>query len=195
LKARATKQPKRAQPRDLFGKALPRRQAHLAASLHRLDSDTFDHRLERLQYLNTVFPKGMAYMLPPETHFIFQEAKAAYVAGFSVAVVLLTQAFIEHYYQLCLQRSPHCGIAERGLAGIVDCLRQHNLEHELILNRVDALRLVRNPFTHLKKFEHPHTLSQRAIANQQNPLALLEEDAKKALDVLFAIIRHSKFRG
>ena len=171
------------------------RREPLTESLQCLDRDTFDHRLQRLQYLNKVFPKGMAYMLPPETHFIFQEAKGAYVAGFSVAVLLLTQAFVEHYYQLCLQRSPHSAVADRGLAGIVDCLRQHKLEHELILKRVDALRLVRNPFTHLKKFEHPHTLSQRAAAAQENPAALLEKDARDALDVLFAIITHSKFKG
>jgi hypothetical protein len=137
----------------------------------------------------------MAYMLPLETHFLFQEAKAAYVAGLSIAVVLLTQAFIEHYYQLCLQHGPHSSVAERGLAAISDCLRKHKLEHDIILKRVDELRLIRNPFTHLKDFGHPHNLSQRAYSTRQNPDTLLEQDAKNSLDALFAIIQHSKFKA
>jgi hypothetical protein len=181
------------QARDLFGKPERRRQPYLSASLRRVDNVTFSHRLERYQHLHDVFPKGMHYMLPTETHFLFEEIRSAYVSGLSVAVVLLTQAFIEHYYQLCLSHTKHSDAAERGLAAIIRCLKKNQLEHEIILDRIEALRLVRNPFTHLKNFEHPHTLSQRALATQRNPLALLEQDAKNSLDALFAIIQHSKF--
>jgi hypothetical protein len=181
-------------PRDLFGKALPRERTDFETSLRQADRYSFHHRLERLRYLESIFPEGMSYMLPPETHFLFEEARMAYVAGLSVAVVLLTQAFIEHYYQLCLENTSYSKIAERGLAAICDCLKKHKLEHEIILKRVDSLRLIRNPFTHLKDFSHPHNLSQRAYSLLKNPQTLLEQDAKDSMDVLFAIIRHSKFR-
>jgi hypothetical protein len=46
----------------------------------------------------------------------------------------------------------------------------------------------------LKEFQHSHNLSQRAYATQSSIPALLEQDAKNALDVLFAIIQHSKFK-
>jgi hypothetical protein len=48
---------------------------------------------------------------------------------------------------------------------------------------------------HLKDFEHPHNLSQRAYTTQSSIPALLEKDAKNALDVLFAIIQHSTFKA
>ena len=144
---------------------------------------------------NSVFPKGLTYMLPPETHFLFQEIKAAFVAGHCISVVLLTQAFIEHYYHLCLQHSPHASVADRGLAVITECLRSHHLEHDIILDRIDALRRIRNPFTHLKDFQHPQTLSQRGIAAQDNPVNLMEQDAKDSLDALFAIFQHTRFKS
>jgi hypothetical protein len=179
---------------DLFGERLPPDNQPLAATLKRHDRETFDYRLEHLQYLNSVFPKGLMYMLPPETHFLFQEIKAAFVAGHCISVILLTQAFIEHYYQLCLQHSPHASVADRGLAAITECLRQHHLEHAIILDRIDILRRIRNPLTHLKEFQHPHTLSQRALAAQDSPINLMEQDAKDSLDALFAIFQHTRFK-
>jgi hypothetical protein len=179
---------------DLFGERLPPDSRSLAAGLKRHDRDTFNHRLEYLQYLDSVFPKGLTYMLPTETHFLFQEITAAFVAGHCISVVLLTQAFIEHYYQLRLQQSPHASVADRGLAAMTECLRRHHLEHDIILDRIDALRQIRNPLTHLKDFQHPDRLFQRALAARDNPINLMEQDAKDSLDALFAILQHTRFR-
>lgn len=182
------------QNKDLFGTPLPENKVPLTSSLKRYDKNTFDHRLTRLQYLNSVFPKGMIYMLPTETHYLFQEIRSAYVAGLSVSVVMLAQAFIEHYYQLCLQLTPHSKIGEKGLFAILEFLRENDLEHEIILGKVEFLRKIRNPFIHLKKIDHPNTISQRALTTQNDPICLLENDAKHSLNIVLAVLQHSKFK-
>jgi hypothetical protein len=59
---------------DLFGERLPPDTQPLAARLKHHDRETFDYRLEHLQYLNSVSPKGLMYMLPPETHFLLAQS-------------------------------------------------------------------------------------------------------------------------
>lgn len=46
-----------------------------------------------------------------------------------------------------------------------------------LLDRVDKLRLVRNPFVHRKAPDNPHTYGSRCIARKMPPKKLLEEDA------------------
>jgi len=78
---------------------------------------------------------------------------------------------------------------------VLNVAAAHHLEHDIILDRIDTLRRIRNPFTHLKDFQHPQTLSQRAIAAQDNPVNLMEQDAKDSVDALFAIFQHTRFKS
>jgi hypothetical protein len=57
----------------------------------------------------------------------------------------------------------------------------------MLLNKVDQLRLIRNPFVHLKSFGHEHTIGQRSLKQRMPPEALLETAAKEALIAMYGV--------
>ena len=69
--------------------------------------------------------------------------------------------------------------------------RKHNLIHSIILDKVDTLRLKRNPFTHSKDWNYPHTLSQRIYTNKTQPAEQLEKDATEGIQILFYIVSNN----
>lgn len=81
-------------------------------------------------------------------------------------------------------------IANEGLASMIKFARKHKLINELVLNKVDDLRLKRNPFTHTKDYSYPHTLQRRILKNKSQADKQLETDAKEAIQILFLITRH-----
>ena len=57
----------------------------------------------------------------------------------------------------------------------------------VLLDKADRLRKIRNPFVHLKSFDHEHTLTRRALTIETHPYELLEHDAQESLSLVFAI--------
>lgn len=51
-----------------------------------------------------------------------------------------------------------------------------NFNREAILDRIDRLRLKRNPFAHLKEMNHEHSLGARSVSQGRHPVEVLEED-------------------
>ena len=52
------------------------------------------------------------------------------------------------------------------VATSIKVARANNLVSSMLLDKVDHLRLIRNPFVHLKSFEHEHTIGQRSLQQQ-----------------------------
>ena len=170
---------------DLFGRAIPTRPAALTQWLKRYDSSTFEERRVRAMYLRSIYPRGYSFLLPPESHYVLQEAKAAYVNGLFVATVMLAQAFIEHLLQSHLEHKGHAVIAHKGLGAIIKYMMKNEPEHGFLIKKVDAVRKFRNPFTHLRNFDDPDTLMQHVIRTHQPPDEVLKQEAEKALVVMY----------
>jgi hypothetical protein len=77
---------------------------------------------------------------------------------------------------------------------MLDCCRKHDFLNSLILNRIERLRTIRNPFMHLKAFDHPHTIGQRTLRNRRHPFSVMEEDAKESLITMYTVAT-SRFRA
>jgi hypothetical protein len=60
--------------------------------------------------------------------------------------------------------------------------------HDYLLEKIDYLRTIRNPFTHPKSASHPLRLSRRMLEIVLPPEESIEEDAKNAL-----CLRHTLF--
>lgn len=133
-------------------------------------------------------------MMPLESHAVFSEIQMAYIAGLPVSVILLCQAFIEHCYQGRLANAGYDRAAKGGLAAMIKTMRAHDLEHPIVLERVDALRRIRNPFVHLQEPDHPDNLGRRMVDHGYSPEGTLESDAKRALEAFCAVIQHTKFQ-
>ena len=123
-----------------------------------------------------------------ETVLVFEEATASFVYGSFVATVVLAAAFVEHWFVASLSARGFQKEADQGLAAAISCARANKLVNELILDKADHLRLIRNPFVHLKSFDHQHGISQRMAKTRDFDLpALLEKDAKEAIIAMHGV--------
>jgi hypothetical protein len=120
--------------------------------------------------------------MPLETGLVFEEAKASFVYGNFVAVIVLAAAFIEHWFIASLEVRGYQKDASQGLAAAISCARRNKLVNSMILDKADRLPLIRNPFVHLKEFDHKHGLTQRMGKTRNFDIpALHENDAKEGL--------------
>ncbi len=173
--------------RDLFGNPIKVRRPRYEWSLSRAEQSTVHVRAARVRWLASQLPRGRRYMMPSETFYVFDEAKSSYVYGCFVATTILCGAFIEHWLAGQLQDFGFRKEARGGLAAIVSCCKKNGFLNELILKRVDRLRAIRNPFVHLKEFEHQQTIGQRTLGTGRHPFAVMEDDARDSLVTMYAV--------
>ena len=126
--------------------------------------------------------------MPTETALVFEDAKASFVYGNYVAVIVLAAAFVEHWFMSGLGDRGYPKEASQGLAAAIKCARVNNIVNPLVLDKADRLRLIRNPFIHLKSFDHQHTIAQRMAKTRKFDIqAQLESDAKEALIAMYGV--------
>ena len=175
--------------RDLFGNEIEPPPDSLELDLKGYDQSTFDGRLARLKYLYRVYPEGYGFLMSMEAHYLFDEARRAFVNGELVGTILLAQAFIEHW--LGGQLEGKIQKKNPGLDDILKHLRGEGRVHEWLIDQVDALRKLRNPFVHPKPFDHPHNISQKIATERKSPDEILDKAAKEALAIMYRIARTS----
>lgn len=122
-----------------------------------------------------------------ETFLVFDEAKTAFIYGCPVASTVLCSAFVEHWLSSKLHALGYSKEAHGGLSSIVQCCRKNGLLPEQLIQRVDKLRKIRNPFVHLKSFEHQHNVVNRMLEFQMMPHDMAEADARDSLATMYTI--------
>ena len=173
---------------DLFGEKrekVKKRHRRHEKGLIQYDNMTFEERLRRLTYINKIYPKGLLLVGDMEFVFTFGETKDCFINGHFIATIMLAQSFIEKIFYDFFNRNNLEKQARSGLDSMIKYARQNNLINSLILNKVDSLRLKRNPFTHPKDWNYPHNLSNRIQKNKTQPHEQLEKDATEAIQVMF----------
>ena len=142
--------------KDLFGNKIikKKRPSRLENSLVKYDKESFPTRLERLKFIEKIFPKDYSILGIMETVFVFEEAKMTFINGEFISTILLAQAFIEkklqgHYIDIGFDN-----IASKGLKAIIRHARQNRVLHNYLLDKIDDLRKKRNPFTHFKPVDY-----------------------------------------
>ena len=178
--------------KDLLGKPIHERRPKYEAALERHELRSVPERAERLRWLSSVIPQNVGYMMPLESARVFQEARECFVYGQFVGSMVLAASFVEHWLSALLQNRGEQKTAANGLAAIIDYCREHELLPPVICDKVDSLRKKRNPFVHLKSFDHPHGLGQRMLQERTHPLTILETDAKDALVAMYSVAMHAR---
>jgi hypothetical protein len=179
---------KAASQKDLFGHVIKRRTSRLESLLTRIDRESYQIRLERLKYIESIKPKGLGMAGSIEAIFIFQEAGWAYLNGAFISTILLSQAFVERRLQDYMSSKGLEAEGKKGAQTIINYCRKHHLVNEFLLKKFDRLRQVRNPLVHLKAIDHPFTLGRRSFGEQKQPTDILERDAKEALSLMYTIL-------
>ncbi len=181
--------------KNLFGEPVKKktRKTRLEASLENYHKDTFQEKLERLKFLDKVFPKDSGIMADPETVYVFTEAKMTFINGEFISTVLLSQAFIERKLQNHYQSIGLENIAKRGLKSIVRHAKKEKILHDYLIERIDLLRKKRNPFSHIKPFDHEYNLTQRMMNDLKSskqyrePYEIMYDDAKEAISLMYTV--------
>jgi len=178
---------------DLFGKKqakVKKRHRRHEKGLIQYDNMTFEERLRRLTYISKIYPKGLLLVGDMEFVLTFGETKNCFINGHYIATIMLAQSFIEKIFYDFFTRNNLEKQARLGLDSMIKYAKQNNLINSLILNKVDSLRLKRNPFTHPKDWNYPHNLSNRVQKNMTQPHEQLEKDATEAIQVMFYLTSH-----
>lgn len=178
--------------KDLLGEPIRRKRPKYEAALERREIRSVPERAERIRWLSSVMPQNVGYMMPLESSRVFQEAKDCFVYGQFVATMVLASSFVEHWLAGLLDAQGQQKIASRGLAAIIEHYREKHLLSKVVCDKVDSLRQKRNPFVHLKAFDHPHGLGQRMLRVRTPPDTILEADAKDALVAMYSVAMHAK---
>jgi hypothetical protein len=171
--------------KDLFGNDVDATD-ELEKYLAEMDQETIQARVANLSYVISIAPES-GLMMPHESFLVFTEARDAFVNGLYVATVMLAQALIEHRLQIFMSNIGEDEAANKGISAILKRIQVIRPQHEFIMGRVDRLRAFRNPFTHLKSFEHQHTIGQVSLRNRQHPDEVLYNRAKEALALMYTV--------
>lgn len=178
------------QDSDLFGNNItikPKRKSKLESSFIEFEKTNFNERLKRLEFINKFGPKNYSLMGDMEFVFTYNEIEKCYIYGNFIATLILSQSFIEKLFASYLVSKGFEKETKYGLEKMLKCIIKKKLIHPKICEMVDKLRLKRNPFVHSKDWEYPHLLSKRTFENKKLPEEQLENDAKEAMQILFAV--------
>jgi len=173
--------------KDLFGKTVKKRRTRIEILLSKQDRESLPGRIERINYLRKIISPRMGIMGSMDLVFVFQEAKSSYVNGQFIATLLLAQAFIEKIIQSQMEAKGYPG-TNRGLKYMVKYCRDKNLLPSVILDKIDYLRNIRNPFTHLKPDNYPYHLDLRIYQKKMQPYKVLENDAREAISTMLTVL-------
>lgn len=153
-------------------------------ALSESDAMRRNKRAERIEWLSQHSANYPAILGRAETLRLIEEAHGTFTDGHFVATLLVAMAFIEHTLieelQLfgCTKGSPQFSQA-------IDMAAKGKLFPSDWLQRAKALSLRRNSFAHLKESSDPHTLGARVMDEKTHPVAIMEADAKNAIDLMF----------
>lgn len=176
--------------RDLLGQPIKRRRPKYEAAIEKDDRAELPFRAERVRWLEKVVPRNRRYGMPHETYMLFREAKSSFVYAHFVATIILSAAFLEHWLSASLIRLGYRKETQAGLAAMIRCAQENKLLPEVLIAKIDRLRQIRNPFVHLKDFDHHHNIVQRSLGQRRDPFAVVYEDAKEALIIMYAVATH-----
>jgi hypothetical protein len=179
----ATRRPSK----DLFGRPLLQKRPKYEASLERVDKRSLPSRAARVRWLSTMIPWNLGFVMPFESMLVFKEAQSTYAHGNFVGTVLLCTSFVEHWFSAGLRKRGLQKEADRGLAASIKVARQRKLADCSLLDAADELRKIRNPFVHLKGFDHEHGIVRRAVNRGKDPMQLIEQDAKEAIITMYSV--------
>jgi hypothetical protein len=175
--------------KNLFDEEIDAR-SELERDLYDDDAFSFQSRLARLEYLHNVYPPGYC-MMSLEMYYLFTEARYSYVNGQYIATILLSQSLIEQWLCGVLIEKGYPVKENAGLSEIIKSLRKHHLLHNLLVDKIEYLRKIRNPFVHLKPMTHPDNLDHRSINQGIYHQVLAEKDAREALALMYEIVQRA----
>jgi hypothetical protein len=175
--------------KDLFGNDIKLASDSTEEELKNYDIQSFEGRLKRLKSINKIFPFGQREYGSDESYLIFDEAVHSYIFGQYIATIILAQAFIERRFQEYFHIRFDNKRAKYTLDKFIKEFKETEFLPDFILDKIDKIRLKRNPFVHHRMPLQKDTLMARAYSSETHPDELLHNDAKDALEIMFHMVQ------
>ncbi len=125
-----------------------------------------------------------------ETSEVMDEACSSFIHGNFVATLVLALAYVEHVINDELPPLP----PKKRAPTMIDAIKQARaggLFPDDLLDGATVLTDFRNPFMHRRDSADPDTIGQRVRHRKSHPRAILEQDARDALQVMYGFFRYS----
>ncbi len=158
--------------------------------LIREDSTGRKDRLARLDWLISNVPDANYLTFPggQMSKYLFEEARYCFVYGQFLAVIVLGLSYIEHTLAALFYMA---GRNDLERATISALLREANNEGwvtETEFDNLERARKVRNPITHFRTPLHDETVEYRAVAQNELPYTIIEEDAQHVMETVLRLL-------
>ena len=170
--------------RHRMATALPSDRERLIQALEASDQRRREHRAGRIEWLALYEVSPPVVIGRTETIHVLREAREVFVDGHFVAALMMAMSFIEHTIVEELQLLGHVS-GSLTFAQAIETAREKKVFPSDWLVRAKTLSLRRNPFVHLKQGNHPHTLGMRIRHEKKHPEAIVEADAKDAIELMY----------
>lgn len=145
-----------------------------------------EKRADRIIWMGTHKSRPCLIMGRPETLALLSEAEEAFREGHFISVQLLALAYLEHnIVEELLERSLTKDRVK--FVRALQLARENEILEAELIERIDRLRKIRNPFVHLRRNDDPDTFGNRYISRETHPLAMLEDDAREAFKVMYLV--------
>jgi hypothetical protein len=160
----------------------------LIAALAEADTASRNKRAERIIWMSNYNQRPSMIMGSNEALGVLSEAADAYRDGHFISVILLAQALIEHELvgELVLLKKAK---GDESLVIALKLAKKNQVLTDELVNRIDQLRVIRNPFAHHKKSDHEHSFTNRYRTRKIHPQVLLQEDAQEAFKLMYEVFR------
>jgi hypothetical protein len=175
---------------DLFGNQIKINDPD-EEGLRRYDKNSFNERLERLKKINQCFPFGQRFFGSDESSRVFDEAIHSYIFGQYITTIILVQAFIERRIQEYFYIRQDEKMAKSSLDKFIKEFKGTGFLPDFLLEKIDKIRLKRNPFVHHRIPLQKDTLMARSFDLGLHPDKLLHNDAIDAITVMFEMAQRS----
>lgn len=165
------------------------RQYTLTDALKWYDDDSRSTRVERIEWASALFqPPGMIVggFLPLS---LIEEARLCYVNGQFMGALLCAASAAEH---MLVEKLATLGLAggRSTLGPSIRAAKEGGVLSAATCENLEKLIKIRNPLVHRREPFDPSTLAARYQAQSVHPNALLEEDARFALLVMYEVFHN-----
>lgn len=170
---------------DLFGDEYALWDA-LWFQIESYDGLTRPSRYLRLQFLDALSDRR-TFVLSAEMGVLFGEVRSTFCNGDFTATILLALSFIEHWlaFRVALRQGSKKA-TRAGISAILDFLRGNGELPVFLIERIDLLREIRNPFVHLRPGDYSR-IDLLSTRMRESEVTVLEVEARRAVALLFAI--------
>jgi hypothetical protein len=154
------------------------------------DSNCFEDRLSRLEWLTANSPKAEYWTFPGGLHSksLFEEAQYCFVYAQFLATVLLGLAYIELTLAALLYGAGRSDLERASLSKLLAAASTKGVIGVQEHRELERIRKIRNAYAHFRKPLDKKSLERRAILEDVAPYEVIEQDATTVMSAALRMI-------